>query len=403
MKIESIEKYIEFCKKQTNSVVNYALSLKKHIKKIVIKDEERGFVFKNSLFSKVLLPGVYYFPPFTTIDVKIVNTNTVFSIAGYDISLFLKNEELLKELEIFEIKDYELGLLYEDGLFKAAYKAGKYPFFKGLKKREMKIIDKRIPEIDETTFDLSLFMNPALYGNYYIYDVSKFEAGLLYFNNKFQKILTEGRYYFWSGVYIPQVIKIDLRQQQVEINGQELMTLDKITVRLNFVSHYKIVDPEKLTHTINNYTQQIYILLQLILREYIGSLSLDDILKKKQEIGDYVLQKIKEKQGEFGLEFSFCGVKDIILPGEIKDILNTVLIAEKKAQANMIMRREETASTRSLLNTAKLLDENETLLKLKEMEFIEKISEKIGTLSLSNATPMLEQIQSLFLPKKKID
>jgi len=103
------------------------------------------------------------------------------------------------------------------------------------------------------------------------------------------------------------------------------------------------------------------------------------------------------------LEFSFCGVKDIILPGEIKDILNTVLIAEKKAQANMIMRREETASTRSLLNTAKLLDENETLLKLKEMEFIEKISEKIGTLSLSNATPMLEQIQSLFLPKKKID
>ncbi|MBN2695366.1 slipin family protein [bacterium] len=401
MRLENIEKYIDFCKKQTNSVVNYTLSLKKHIKKIVIKDEERGLLFKNSLFNKLLKPGVYYFPPFVDIDVKIANINAPFYVTGYDVSIFIKNEQLAKELEVFEVKDYELGLLYEDGLFRAAYKAGKHPFFKGLKKREMRIIDKRIPEIDEKLFDLSLFMNPALYGNYYAFDVSKHEVGLLYFNNRFQKTLTEGRYYFWSGVYIPQIVKVDLRQQQIEINGQELMTLDKITIRLNFVSHYKIVNPEKLTHTINNYTQQIYILLQLILREYIGSLSLDDILKKKQEIGDYVLEKIKEKQSDFGIEFNFCGVKDIILPGEVKDILNTVLIAEKKAQANMIMRREEIASTRSLLNTAKLLDENETLYKLKEMEFIEKISDKIDSVSLSNGGSVLEQIQSLFLPKKK--
>ena len=73
-----------------------------------------------------------------------------------------------------------------------------------------------------------------------------------------------------------------------------------------------------------------------------------------------------------GIKILGAGIRDIILPGDVKEIMNQVLIAEKKAQANVIMRREETASTRSLLNTAKLMDENTMLYRLKEMEFIEK-------------------------------
>jgi shikimate kinase len=93
-------------------------------------------------------------------------------------------------------------------------------------------------------------------------------------------------------------------------------------------------------------------------------------------------------------------VKDIILPGDIKDILNTVLLAEKKALANTITRREETASTRSLLNTAKLMDENETLFRLKELEFLEKICEKIGTISLTGGGNLLEKLNLLLGDKK---
>ena len=99
------------------------------------------------------------------------------------------------------------------------------------------------------------------------------------------------------------------------------------------------------------------------------------------------------------MEFLSSGLKDIILPGDIKDILNTVLLAEKKAQANLITRREETASTRSLLNTAKLLDENQTLFRLKELEFLEKICEKIGTISLTGGGSLLEQLNALLKPQ----
>lgn len=79
----------------------------------------------------------------------------------------------------------------------------------------------------------------------------------------------------------------------------------------------------------------------------------------------------------------------------MKDILNTVLLAEKKAQANLLTRREETASTRSLLNTAKLMDENQTLFRLKELEFLEKICDKIGSISVTGGGDLLERLSSL--------
>jgi regulator of protease activity HflC (stomatin/prohibitin superfamily) len=76
------------------------------------------------------------------------------------------------------------------------------------------------------------------------------------------------------------------------------------------------------------------------------------------------------------------GVKDIILPGDMKDILGKVVEAEKLAQANVIRRREETNATRSLLNAAKVMEDNPTALRLKELESLEKVTEKVGNISV---------------------
>ncbi len=81
-------------------------------------------------------------------------------------------------------------------------------------------------------------------------------------------------------------------------------------------------------------------------------------------------------------EVRSVGVKDVILPGAMKDILNKVIEAEKVAQANVVKRREETAATRSLLNTARLMDDNPTLLRLKELEILEKVTEKVDRLTV---------------------
>ena len=86
------------------------------------------------------------------------------------------------------------------------------------------------------------------------------------------------------------------------------------------------------------------------------------------------------------------------LEGEIRDIMNTVLIAEKRAQANVITRREEVASTRSLLNTAKLMEENPTLYRLKELEHIERICENVGNINLNGNGDVLSQLMGLMHP-----
>lgn len=99
--------------------------------------------------------------------------------------------------------------------------------------------------------------------------------------------------------------------------------------------------------------------------------------------------------------FTFAGVKDIILPGVFKEIMNLVLIAERKAQANLITRREEIASTRSLLNTARLMDDNPTLFRLKELEYIERIAEKVSNISVTSGGGLLEQLSNLAASKQK--
>lgn len=221
------------------------------------------------------------------------------------------------------------------------------------------------------------------------------EAGLLYFDNRMEGRLESGTYYFWNYGREVTCKIFNLKIQQLEISGQEVLTADKVGVRLNVICNYRITQPEELVKKIEGASAQLYTCAQLIIREYVGRYRLDELLAQKEEIGRYILEKIRERQQELCVEVMNGGIKDIILPGEIRDIMNTVLIAEKKAQANVIMRREEVASTRSLLNTARLMEENQTLFKLKELEYLERICDKVGNISLNGGKGVLEQLAEL--------
>ncbi|WP_028775401.1 slipin family protein [Shimazuella kribbensis] len=361
--------------------------------RVNIKNDERGLLFKDGNYVKCLQPGKYFLNPFVKYSFLKTDVNKPFDSADKNINIYLEDTELQKELTVIDVQDNEIAIHFEDGKLSDVLSAGKYAFWNVLKKHDFIIVDKRNPEIDPK-IDVSVYNHPNLLGYVNQHHVMSHEQGILYYDNVVQKILEPGRYFFWKSPVQVTVQKIDLRQQQVDMTGQEIMTEDKISMRLNFVCHYKVTDPLKVIQ-IKSFEEQIYIVLQLILREYVGALKLDDLLLKKQEVGNYVLQKLKEKNSDFGVEFLFAGVKDVILPGDIKEILNTVLIAEKRAQANVITRREETASTRSLLNTAKLMEENQTLYRLKELEFLEKICDKIGNISLTGGGSLIEQLNTL--------
>jgi regulator of protease activity HflC (stomatin/prohibitin superfamily) len=365
----------------------------------LIQNDERGLLFKNGNYIKSLQPGKYFLNPFVKYEVVKANANHAFNTAGKHLQIYLEDTELLKELTVIEVQDHEIAIHLEDGKLVEVLTSGKYAFWNVLKKHEFITIDIRNPEIDKK-INVSIYNHPLLQQYVVHHHVQNWEQGILYYNNKFQKILEPGRYSYWKSPVDVYIQNIDLRQQQIDMTGQEMMTADKVSMRLNFVCHYKITDPRKVTQ-IKSPEEQMYIVLQLILREYVGTLKLDELLATKQEVGNYVLEKLQEKSSDFGVAFLFAGVKDVVLPGEMKEILNTVLIAEKRAQANVITRREETASTRSLLNTAKLMDENQTLYRLKELEFLEKICEKIGSISLNSGGNLLEQLNALLAKDTK--
>jgi regulator of protease activity HflC (stomatin/prohibitin superfamily) len=212
-----------------------------------------------------------------------------------------------------------------------------------------------------------------------------------------ERELNSGNYYWWKNNRIIHVIKTDIRQLSCEILGQEILTKDKAQLRVNFNFQYKVVDIYKALIENKEFEKQLYQLMQFGLREFIAKLSLDELMESKNQISEAVLMQNHEKAKEFGVQLINCGIKDIILPGDIKDIMNQVLIAEKRAQANLITRREETASTRSLLNTAKLMEDNAMLYKLKEMEYVEKIAEKINNISLSGGGQIVDQLKQIFV------
>lgn len=128
--------------------------------------------------------------------------------------------------------------------------------------------------------------------------------------------------------------------------------------------------------------EYLYRELQFGLRAAVSTRTLDELLENKQSIDEAVSAHLAAKLEDSGLEVSGLGVRDIILPGEMKTLLAQVVEAEKAAQANVIRRREETSATRSLLNTAKVMEENPTALRLKELETLERVAERIDRISV---------------------
>ena len=122
--------------------------------------------------------------------------------------------------------------------------------------------------------------------------------------------------------------------------------------------------------------------MQFALREAVGTRTLDELLEDKQIIDEVVSAQVKTRMASFGMDVASLGVRDIVLPGDTKTILSKLIEAEKSAQANVIRRREETAATRSLLNTAKVMENNPVALRLKELETLERVAERIDKISV---------------------
>lgn len=363
------------------------------MKRININAYQVALVFKNGEYKKMLTAGKYWL--WANERVYISNMDLPF-VPPIELNILLQDKALAEKLIVVNVMDNEIALQYENGLLKQVLTAGRYAFWKGIVNYEFVKADTSRIAIDEAISKATL-QNRLVAPYVRIYNVESYEKALLFVDGKYVQVLQPGVYYWWKNSTVITVAKADTRTQQMEINGQEILTKDKATLRLNAQAQYQVTDIEKAALENKEYERQLYVAFQLSIREYVGAYTLDELLANKDAIAPYVLEAVKAKAAVLGMQVYGFGIRDVVLPGDIREIMNQVLVAEKKAQANVITRREETASTRSLLNTAKLMEENAMLWKLKEMEYVEKIAEKISNITVNGNGQLIDQLKQIFV------
>ena len=363
------------------------------MKRIKLKSYEKALITKNGKLVDVLLQGNHWIA-FGKEAIKMDITKPF--ILTKHLELSLDPEILDKYATIIDIGDNEIGLEMKDEKFSKVLENGKYVYWKEGLNYDVIVIEKDKKELS-SVISKTILTKQVLRPYLNIYKVESYQTALLYFDGKYEKSLEPGIYYYWNAETEITIKKVDLRAQLMEISGQEILTKDKAGIRLNFVIQYQVDDVLKAIQDNQDYAKQLYTSIQLVLREYIGTKTLDQLLSNKESISSYLSIQAEKIAKELGITLLSGGIKDVILPGDVKDIMNQVLIAQKKAQANSIMRHEETASTRSLLNTAKLMEQNKMLLKLKEMEYMEKIADKIGEISINGKGRVVDQLADLLV------
>ena len=358
--------------------------------RIVIAQNERGLHLYDRRLAAILEPGVYrWFDPLRRHEVQ----RHDLTVAEFDhpwLDVLLRTDPTLvaRHFQVVETGEHQVGLIHKNGRLEGVLPpATRQVYWRGPVEVKVEMLDIG------TDYALSraraaLLTRPSaalaknLNGFILAAEVQDNHIGLLLVDGELVRTLPPGLHAFWRFNRVVKVETVDLRLQTVEVSGQEILTKDKVSLRVNLSAVYRIADPVKARGELGNIAEYLYRTLQFGLRQAIGTQPLDGLLGDKDELDRVVRNYVAERVNPHGLELETVGIKDVILPGEMKDILNQVVTAEKAAQANVIRRREEVAATRSLLNTAKLMEENPILLRLKELEALEKVVDKVERLTV---------------------
>jgi regulator of protease activity HflC (stomatin/prohibitin superfamily) len=361
------------------------------MKRIVIARHERGLYLKDRSIVKILGPGAYWIMhALGRVSVQVYDiSKPEFTHPHQDVLVATQAELTARYFQVIELGEQDVGLVYKNGRLSTLLAPGsRQLYWKGPVEVRVDVLD--ITRDFAITRGLVRLVARARAGELaqavanavLVAEVAEKFMGLLFVDGELVQTLGPGLYAYWKFNRSIKVEQVDTRLQDMEVNGQEILTRDKVSLRVNLSAQYRVADLVAARKGLADVTGYLYRALQFSARQAIGTRTLDTLLGEKGELDRVIFEGVRAQAANYGLMVESVGVKDVILPGDMKDILNQVVQAEKAAQANIIKRREETAATRATLNTAKLMEDNPVLLRLKELEVLEKITEKVDKLTV---------------------
>jgi regulator of protease activity HflC (stomatin/prohibitin superfamily) len=360
-------------------------------KRVTVKKNERGLLLRNGDFQRVLQPGTHWlFAGMDQIEVQLFALEQpAFTHALADYLMAREPAVVAAEFVRVELTENQVGLRSENGaLVEVLAPATRRLYWKAQVDVQVEVFDitasAEVPAAVAARLVQTQLRQRGVQGLAGVLQVQVPEhgAGMLWIDGKVERLLAPGSYAFWKFNRNVSVDPVDLRLQALEVTGQEILTKDKVALRLNLSATWRFTDVLKAYKELAKPADHLYRELQFGLRAAVGTRSLDELLENKTVIDEVVTAQVTTKLAGYGLKLDGVGVKDIVLPGEMKTILAQVVEAGKAAEANVIRRREETAATRSLLNTAKVMEGNPVALRMKELETLERVAERIDKISV---------------------
>lgn len=340
------------------------------VKLLSVKKDELGLWFFKDEIIKFYEKGSYLVPTFPGISRTEKYSKKDFYFNHKCLTDIYKSGVLEEHVYFVDLKDNERAIIWKDGRFETILSKGLHAIWKGVYDTDVEVFN-----IDNTKFEhdkLQVILNYIDKDVFFdVFSVAEGYEGLYFFNGKFREKLYPGKYAFWKDSGSVKLFHKDLKEQLLEIPGQDIMTADNVTLRITALISFQIVDSLTTVLNVEDVTSFIYRESQLAMRSIIGTKELDSLLKDKDVVSKELNDTVKDILTNYGIKTVRLGIRDIILPGEMKEILNKVMEAKKKAEATLICKREETAAMRSQANTAKMLENNPTLIKLKELEILE--------------------------------
>jgi regulator of protease activity HflC (stomatin/prohibitin superfamily) len=345
---------------------------------IKVREHERGLLFRDGVFERLLAPGRhFFFEPFLRVKIEIASVRQAW-FAHRDLEVIARSGQLAAEAIVLDLEDHQRALVWIDRRLDAVVGPGLHALWTAFHEVRTEIIDARGVRFEHR--ELPVILAPAgPRGGRELLETVVVAAGwtgLVFVDGRQVAALEPGVHAYWRGEGHVRVVQVDLREQVADVAGQEIMTGDKVTLRLNALVAYKVSDPVKAVTAVEDHVQALYRQAQLVLRAVVGTRELDVLLADKDGVTRELLEMLRSRVASFGLEVHGLGIRDVILPGEMKEILNRVTTAKKVAEAALITRREETAAIRSQANTARVFESNPTLMRLRELEVLEKVAEK---------------------------
>ncbi len=193
--------------------------------------------------------------------------------------------------------------------------------------------------------------------------------GLWFEDGKLTKVLEAGRYRippktrWFNRLPTVECQLVDVRERDITIKGQEILTADKVAIRVSILVQFRVTDPATAVQTVENFEDRLYSDVQLAARRSLATMSLEDILTERNQLSEDILVDVKEVAASYGVSIRRADVKDLVFPGNLQEIMNRVLAAQRNSEAQLVEARTkadvETLTARSRSEATRLQAEAE--------------------------------------------